>query len=287
MALDQVDVDGPEKKTGDEMSFWEHLEELRSRLIKAILAITVGVVAVFASGDWVFEKIIYAPRNPGFVTYQMMNWLSVKLNMPSLAMKPIPVKMIAIEMGEPFFKQTQVAIILGLVIASPYVFWQLWQFIKPGLKEKEAKAASGFVGICSGLFLFGVLFGYFIIAPFAISFLSSYTIGGVGGENVTLNSYIGYMTMFTLPIGLVFELPIIIYLLARLGVVSADFLKKYRRQMIVILLIVAGVITPGPDVVSQLLVFVPLYSLYEIGILVAKRVHKQKQLETAIENPIS
>ncbi len=282
MALDQVDVDAPEVKKGDEMSFWEHLEELRSRLIKSLIAILVGVIAVFSTGDWVFDKIIYAPRNEDFITYRVLCALAQKTGITSLCQKPPQFKMFTTEMGETFFKQTQVAIVLGLILASPYVFYQLWQFIKPGLVDKEAKAATGFVSICSGLFIFGVLFGYFIIAPFAISFLAGYTIGGVGGS-VTLNSYIGYMTMFTLPIGLVFELPILIYFLARLGVVSPAFLKQYRRHMIVILLIAAGVITPSPDVVSQLLVFVPLYSLYEIGIVVAKRVYKKKALAMSSE----
>lgn len=277
MALDQVDVDAPEVKRGDEMSFWEHLEELRSRLIRSILALTAGVILVFSLGDWVFDEIIYAPRHENFITYRVMCWLAQKTGMENLCIKPVQFEMFTTEMGESFFKQTQVAIVLGLILASPYIFWQLWQFIKPGLVDKESKAARGFVLVCSSLFIIGVLFGFFIIAPFAISFLAGYTIGGVGGK-VTLNSYIGYMTMFTLPIGLVFELPIIIYFLARLGVVSPDFLKKYRRHMIVVLLIAAGVITPSPDVVSQLLVFVPLYSLYEIGIVVAKRVYKKREL---------
>ena len=286
MALDQVDIDQIDiepnkKKPNDEMSFWEHLEELRSRLIRSIIAIAVGMVGVFSLGDWVFDTIIYAPRHEDFVTYRFMCWLGQQTGMQGLCIKPVQFEMFTTEMGESFFKQTQVSIVLGLILASPYVIYQLWLFIKPGLMDKEAKAATGFVGICSGLFILGVLFGYFIIAPFAISFLASYTIGGVGGK-VTLNSYIGYMTMFTLPIGLVFELPIIIYFLAKLGVVSPSFLKQYRRHMIVVLLIAAGIITPSPDMVSQILVFVPLYSLYEIGIVVAKRVYKQKEAISSV-----
>ena len=156
----------------------------------------------------------------------------------------------------------------------------MWLFIKPGLTQREVKAAGGFVSICTSLFITGVLFGYFVIAPFAISFLASYTIGGVGGK-VTLDSYIGFMTMFTLPIGLVFELPILIYFLSKLGLITPKFLRDYRRYTIVILLIVAGVITPSPDMISQILVFIPLYSLYEIGIVVSARVAKQRALDQA------
>lgn len=276
MALDQVDVDTYEVKKKDELNFWEHLEELRSRLIRSIIAIAVGTIVVFSAGDWVFTNIIYAPRDPNFITYKVMCALANKTGMTSLCITPPQFEIFTTEMGEPFFKQTQVAMILGLFMAIPYVFWQFWLFIKPGLMIAEIKASRGFVTICSSLFLLGVLFGYYIIAPFAISFLAGYTIGGVGAK-VTLDSFIGYMTMFTLPIGLVFELPVIIFFLARIGIVSSAFLKQYRKQMIVILLIVSGVITPSPDVVSQLLVFTPLYSLFEVGILVAKRVEKKRQ----------
>lgn len=141
--------------------------------------------------------------------------------------------------------------------------------------KEEIKAARGFVTICSGLFAVGVLFGYFIITPFAVSFLANYTMGGIGGT-ASLDSYIGYLTMFTLPIGIVFELPVIIYFLSMMGLVTPTFLKSYRRQIFVILLIVAGVITPSPDMVSQLLVFVPLYSLFEVGIIVSGRVHRKR-----------
>ena len=286
MALDQYDVDKEteketyEVKRTDEMSFWEHLDELRKRLIRSFIALAVTTIGIFSLGDWIFDNIIYAPRNPGFITYNMMCKLGAMLNMSSLCIHPVNFEIFTTEMGEPFFKQTQVAIVLGLIVASPYIFYQVWLFIKPGLTQREVKAASGFVAICTSLFITGVLFGYFIIAPFAISFLANYTIGGVGGK-VTLDSYIGFMTMFTLPIGLVFELPILIYFLSKLGLITPKFLRDYRRYTIVILLVVAGVITPSPDMISQILVFIPLYSLYEVGIIVSARVAKQRELDRA------
>ncbi len=278
MPLDQIDVDQIdtyEVKRTDEMSFWQHLDELRKRLIRALLAILVGVIGVFALGEDFFRTVIYAPISKEFITYDFMCKLAQKTGATGLCIEPPKLKLFTTEIGEVFFKQMQVALIVGLLVAIPFVFWQIWLFIKPGLMASEIKAARGFVTVCSGLFAAGVLFGYFIITPFAVSFLANYTMEGIGGT-ASLDSYIGYLTMFTLPIGLVFELPVIIYFLSRIGIVTPTFLKRYRRQIFVVLLIVAGVITPSPDMVSQLLVFVPLYSLFEIGIIVSARVHKQR-----------
>ena len=278
MPLDQVDVDQmpeTEVKKVNEMSFWEHLEELRKRIMRSLLAVTIGVIGVFALGEQFFLTVIYAPIDKSFVTYRLMENIANATGMTSLKIEPPNLKLFTTEIGEVFFKQMQVSIVVGLLVTIPFVFWQVWLFIKPGLMAAEIKAAKGFVTVCSSLFIAGVLFGYFIITPFAVSFLANYTMAGIGGT-ASLDSYISYLTMFTLPIGLVFELPIIIYFLSRLGLVTPQFLSKYRRQMIVILLIVAGVITPSPDVVSQLLVFVPLYSLYEVGIVVSRRVQKRR-----------
>lgn len=285
MPLDQIDVDkmedplntqSSEVKKTDEMSFWEHLEELRKRIIRSILAIIVGVIVFFALGEAVFLNIIYAPLRKEFVTYQFMCDMAAKTGMTGLCVEAPKLNLITTTLGEVFFKQMQVAVIVGLLAAAPFIFWQIWLFIKPGLMEAEVKAARGFVTICSGLFIAGVLFGYFIITPFAVSFLANYTIGGIGGT-ATLDDYIGYLTMFTLPIGLVFELPIIIFFLSKIGLVTPKLLKQYRKHFAVVLLIVAGIITPSPDLVSQLLVFVPLYSLFEVGIIVSARVQKQRE----------
>lgn len=278
MPLDQIDVDQMEtyevKKT-DEMSFWQHLDELRKRLMRSVLAILVGVIGVFALGESFFLAVIYAPISKEFVTYGFMCDLAKKTGASGLCIEPPKLTLFTTEIGEVFFKQMQVAVVIGLLVALPFIFWQIWLFIKPGLMKEEIRAARGFVTICSGLFAVGVLFGYFIITPFAVSFLANYTMGGIGGT-ASLDSYIGYLTMFTLPIGIVFELPVIIYFLSMMGLVTPTFLKSYRRQIFVILLIVAGIITPSPDMVSQLLVFVPLYSLFEVGIIVSARVHKRR-----------
>lgn len=280
MALDQVDVDKEveyEVKKKDEMSFWEHLDELRGRLIRALIAIFVGVIAVFAMGEWFFNMIIYSPIDKSFPTYKFMCDLADKTGAKDLCLTPPNLKLITIEIGEVFFKHMQIAMVVGLLLAIPFIFWQVWLFIKPGLMEAEVKAARGFVTVCSSLFIAGVLFGYFVITPFAVSFLANYTMQGIGGTS-SLDSYIGYLTMFTLPIGIVFELPVIIYFLARIGIVTSKMLIQYRKYMVVILLVVAGIITPSPDMVSQLLVFVPLYTLFEVGIIVSRRVEKKRAL---------
>jgi sec-independent protein translocase protein TatC len=278
MALDQVDVDKDieyEVKRTDEMSFWQHLDELRRRLMRIFLALAIGIVVVFVLGEKVFTYIIFAPLKPDFVTYKFMCNLAQSTGMQGLCIKAPQLELFSTELGEVFFKQMQIAFVLGLMGASPYVFWQIWLFIKPGLMKAEARAARGFVLICSSLFVAGVMFGFFVITPFAVSFLANYTMAGVGGK-ATLGSYVGYLVMFTLPIGLVFELPVVIYFLSKMGIVTPQFLKNYRRHMIVVLLILAGIITPSPDLISQLLVFVPLYILYEIGIGVSARVEKKR-----------
>jgi sec-independent protein translocase protein TatC len=282
MPLDQVDVDNieSEEKPQNEMNFWEHLEELRKRIVRALIAIMVGVIGVFLLGEWFFQMVIFAPIDKNFITYKWMCQLAQKTGASTLCITPPELKVITTELGEVFFKQMQVSLVVGLLLAIPFIFWQVWLFIKPGLIEAEIKAARGFVTICSSLFIGGVLFGYYIITPFAVSFLANYKMAGIGGQ-ATLESYVGYLTMFTLPIGIVFELPVIIFFLSKIGIVTPRLLKQYRKHMVAILLVVAGIITPSPDIVSQLLVFVPLYLLYEVGIVVSGRVLKQKLKNSA------
>ena len=166
---------------------------------------------------------------------------------------------------------------LGFIGAFPFIFWEFWKFIRPGLLESEQHAVRGIVAVCSLLFLSGVLFGYYVIAPFSISFLAGYTLDGTV-VSPTLDSYVTYMTMFTLPTGLIFEMPVVAFFLAKIGLIGPQFLRSYRRQAVVVILIIAAVITP-PDVVSQTIVAIPLYILYEISILVvAREVRRRERL---------
>lgn len=275
MPLDQMDVDklgSKELQTPQpeaEMSFLDHLEELRWHLVRAVISIVIFGVGVFIAGDFVFESIILAPKEKSFATYQFICGLS-----ESLCFFPPQFKLITRELGEQFFVHMKVAFFMGLIISFPYIFWEVWRFIKPGLYPEERKAARGMVFICSLLFILGVLFGYYVIAPFAITFLASYNVGAESAP--TLASYVSYMTMFTLPTGLVFELPIIIYFLSKVGLVGPEFLRAYRRHAAIVILVLAAIITP-PDVITQFLIGIPLFFLYEISILISARVAKKRE----------
>ncbi|MEM1323829.1 MAG: twin-arginine translocase subunit TatC [Bacteroidota bacterium] len=273
MPLDQIDVDNdlPAAQTGEkEMSFLDHLEELRWHLVRGVSAIGVLAVIAFASGQWVFDTIIMAPLDKGFISYRIINSA-----IPGLEFYPPPdLELIAVMFGEQFIVHLKTSFVLGVVLSFPYLFWEIWRFIKPGLYPQERKAARGIVGICSFLFIAGVAFGYFIIAPFAVTFLGSYSVGAVNAP--TLSSFVNYMTMFTVPVGVIFELPIVVYFLAKVGLLYPQTMKSYRRHAFIIILILAAIITP-PDVVTQFLIGIPLYVLYEISIRICSRVVKRAE----------
>lgn len=276
MALDQVDVDTLEEKEGNEMSFLDHLEALRWHILRSVLAILFFAIIIFIAKDFVFRNIIFGPRYKDFLTYRILCSIS-----DSMCIDPPQFIIATREVGEAFMMHMMVSFWMGFVLAIPILLWEVWKFIKPGLYPKEQKAASGFVIISTLLFILGVLFGYYVVAPLAITFLAGYTIEGVAAQP-TLSSYVDSMVMFTLPIGLVFELPVIVYFLAKIGLLTADFMKKYRKHAVVVLLIIAAVVTPSPDIASQLLVFIPLYALYEASIFVAKKVQRELEAEEAL-----
>lgn len=278
MALDQIDVDkldedGIEKSN---MSFFDHIEALRWHLMRSVIAIAVISIIVFLNDRFVFHTLIEGPRREDFWTYRMICKIS-----ETLCFSPPKFTIITRELGEQFLTHFKVSITLGFILSFPYIFWELWRFIKPGLYKKEQKAARGLVFICSALFFMGVLFGYFIMSPFAISFLAGYQIGGVE-TTPTLSSYVGYMTMLTLPVGIIFEMPVLIYFLARIGLVTSSFLKSYRRISFFVIFIVAAIITP-PDVLTQIIIGFPLYLLYEMSILVVERHEKKERKRELLE----
>ncbi len=274
-------VKGPEinsENESKEMGFLDHIEELRWHLIRGILVVvTIAGVALFFQ-DEIFEYIIYAPKKPEFITYRVMCAIS-----ESTCFSPPDMQLITRELGEQFFMGMTVSLYLGAIIAFPYLFYEFWSFIKPGLYEKEVKVASRLIGITSMLFLIGILFGYYIISPFAITYLGNYTVGTETINSPTLASYINYLTMFTLPVGFAFEMPVIVYFLAKIGIIGPNFMKKYRREAILIIFIIAGIITP-PDVLSQILVGVPMIILYEVSIGVARRVEKSRNIENSVQS---
>jgi len=261
MPLDQVDVDAiPEEK---EMSFLEHVEELRWHIIRSCVSVLVFTIAAFAASNYIFKHIIFAPKSPDFLFYRAVCGLSKSVGLGErLCITPKEFDVIAVELGEQFIINIKVALMIGIAMSVPYIFWEVWRFIKPGLLDTEKRAARGFVFVCSLLF-----------SPFTINFLAGYELEGVKATP-SLASYVNYMIMFTLPTGLVFQLPVVVYFLSKIGIVTPAFMRKYRRHAFILILLLAAVITP-PDVITQLLIGFPLYILYEASIFISKRVHKK------------
>ena len=283
MPLDQQHEYGQAKQERAEMSFFEHVAELRKHLLRSSLSIAVGVVVSFLNKDFVFNTLIFGPRNPNFPTYRLMCWASQSLGLgDKFCFTPPKFNVITRQLGEVLMQHLYVSFWLGVITAFPFIFWEFWKFVSPGLHDHERKAVRGIVAICSLLFLMGVAFGYYIIAPFSISFLASYTLEGLD-VSPTLDSYVTYLTMFTLPTGLIFEMPIVAYFLAKIGVVGAAFLRNYRRHAVVAIIILAAIITP-PDVVSQTLVSIPLLILYEVSIGVVAAVERKREAALALES---
>lgn len=283
MPIDQLHEEERLKQQKGEMSFFEHIEELRRHILRSVLAIAVVAIVCFIYIDYIFNRIIFGPRNPDFPTYWLMCKVSNAVGLgDKMCFQPVQFEIITRQLGEVLMQNMYVAFWLGVIGAFPIILWEFWKFIQPGLLENEQKVVRGVVGICSMLFLAGVVFGYFVIAPFSINFLAGYTLEGVV-VSPTLDSYVTYMTMFTIPTGLVFEMPIVIYFLTKIGLVGPAFLRTYRRHAVVVILIVAAIITP-PDVVSQTIVAIPLYVLYEISILVSQR-ERRRQDRLLTDNP--
>ncbi|MBK7935619.1 MAG: twin-arginine translocase subunit TatC [Lewinellaceae bacterium] len=282
MPLDQQHENERFKSERSEMSFFEHIAELRKHILRSALYIGVLATVAFLNKDFIFNTLIFGPRHPDFITYRVLCDFSHYVGLgESMCFTPPKFDLITRQLGEVLMQLIYVSFWLGVIGAFPLIFWEFWRFISPGLYEKERRAVRGIVFICSLLFLMGVSFGYFVIAPFSISFLAGYTLEGLEVAP-TLDSYVTYMTMFTLPMGLVFEMPILGYFLAKIGIIGAAFLRSYRRHAVVVILIVAAIITP-PDVVSQTMVAIPLYLLYELSILVVANVQRLRERAMAQE----
>jgi sec-independent protein translocase protein TatC len=261
-----------------EMTFFEHVEDLRKVIVRSVAAIAIFGIGFFINKDFIFNTLLYGPRNPEFPTYRILCSLSHSFGWgESMCFKPQKFDLIATEMGEILMQHMYLSFWLGVIAAFPFIFWQIWRFVQPGLLEQEQKVIRGIVGICSLLFFTGVAFGYYVIAPFSINFLASYTAAGTT-VSPKLDSYVTYMTMFTIPTGLIFEMPVVAYFMAKIGILGSKFMRNYWRHAVVIIFIVAAIITP-PDVVSQTMVATPLLILYEISIWVVKGIEKKRNLK--------
>jgi sec-independent protein translocase protein TatC len=275
MPLDQIDVDAlPDD--AHEMSFFDHIDELRGHIIRSVIAIMVVTIGVFAAKDFVFGTIIFGPKNPDFITYRVLCWFSHFIGAgEKICITPTPFDVQGVDIGEAFTLHITASMVLGIIVSFPYIFWEVWRFVRPGMRRKEATSTFTLIAVCSLLFFFGVAFGYFVIAPSGINFLAGYNLPGVVNQP-RISSYVNYLILFVLPTGITFEMPVVVYFLAQLGIVSADGMRSWRRYAIVIILIVAAIITPGPDIMSQLLVGVPLYVLYEASVGIAAREDKKR-----------
>lgn len=265
------------------MSFVEHLEVLRGHLFRSLLAIIVGAIVIAVYNDFFVKKVLMGPTHADFPTYAWLCNVGQKLGIgSSLCMKEIGVKMQSTSVSGQFSMFFTVIIIGGLILAFPYVFYEFWRFVKPALTKKELGQTRGVIFWVSLLFFTGVLFGYFVIAPYTVNFFANFQLDENIVNQWTINSYIDTLVPLILGTGLAFQLPLVMYFLSRIGIVTPQYLRSVRKYAIVIIIVVAGVITP-PDVISQIIVSVPLLLLYEVSIWLSARVEREEAKREALE----
>jgi len=260
-----------------EMTFWEHLDELRGTLWRILIAILVTSITAFIFKDILFDDIILAPKSKTFITYRVFCQIGQWLSMPSLCIDPSQFQLININLAGQFTSHMNISMVAGLIVALPYVLWELWRFVKPGLSDKEIRNSRGAVSVITFLFILGVLFSYFIVAPLMINFLGGYTVSASVSNQIALTSYVSSITLMTLLMGILFELPVLVLFLTKIGIITPKHLKKYRKHTMIGILIIAGIITPSPDIFSQLIVAVPLYGLFELSLAISGRMYRKKQ----------
>ncbi|MBF0695091.1 MAG: twin-arginine translocase subunit TatC [Flavobacterium sp.] len=267
------------RKNADSMSFIDHLEELRWLLIRCSIAIVIMAAVTFFFSGFIFDEIIFGPTSPQFVTYRFFCDLSQSLGFEdAICVTEMPFIIQNTDMEGQVSILVWVCITAGFILSFPFILYQIWKFVAPALYDKERKNAQIFLVIASLLFFIGVLFGYFVIVPMSVNFFATFTVSDIIKNEFNLQSYISLIKTSVVATGLFFELPVVIFFLAKLGLVTAEFLRKYRRYAIVIVLIVAAIVTP-PDVVSQIIVTIPMLIIYEASIYIAAYVNKKNQLK--------
>ena len=264
-----------------EMSFFDHIDVLRKHLLRALAVTFVLTCFAFYFTDFIFNEVIMGPKNPDFWTYQMMCRLVEAF--PSIGadfcITKIDAKIINTEMAGQFTLQLNSCVLVGVILGIPYLLFEIWLFIKPALHENERKSASGFVAFASVLFFTGILFGYYIICPLSINFLVNFTVSSEIENTFTISSYLSSVMTLTLGSGIIFQLPVIIYILSKLGVMTPAFMRASRRYAAVLILIVAAVVTPTADPYTMLIVALPLFLLYELSILISANIERKKNKE--------
>ncbi|MEC5147520.1 Sec-independent protein translocase protein TatC [Chitinophaga sp. 180180018-2] len=259
------------------MSFFDHLEELRWHLVRSALALVLFSIIGFVYTQWIIDNVIFGPTNADFPSYIVLCKLGHLVGLSNqLCITPVKVQFLNYKMVGQIMLQFRMAFIVGFVCAFPYIFWEFWRFVKPALKERELKGARGIIFWVSFQFFLGIGFAYFLMAPFTINFLASYTVTQKAVNQFFMDDYFDLMTQIVLGMGLLFQLPILVFFLSKLGILTPEFLRTYRRHAIVVILVLAAIITP-PDLVDQLIVFTPLYGLYEISIFISKRASRDRE----------
>lgn len=253
-----------------QMSFLSHLEELRWRLVRIAVAIVVIAVVLWFFQKWIMDNLFLSMKDPDFVTFRLM------CDFFDICVDEIPLKMQSMTVSGQFSYALMTSIMGGIVLSFPFIFYQIWRFVKPGLKKNEQTVAKGIVLYVSLLFFLGIGFGYFIVAPLCVQFFGAYQISDKIENIFTVNSYMSTILSTVFYSGLLFLLPVISYLFTKLGVITPAFLRKYRKHAIVGILVLSAVITP-PDLISQVIVSIPIVLLYEAGIIVSSRVEKNKK----------
>jgi sec-independent protein translocase protein TatC len=279
-----LDQENSEETVGGEleMSFLDHLEELRWHIIRSIMAIMVFTIVAFVEVKWIFNNIILAPASANFPTWRALCSLGHAFNNPDLCIDDIHLELQSRYMTGQFTITIIAAFVLGLVMAFPYVVWELWRFIKPGLKDRERRGSRGVVSAVSFLFITGISFGYYVIAPLMVYVMVNYRISDLIVNQFDITSYVSTFVALVFGSGVLFQLPVVIYFLSKFGIVTPMFLRQYRKHSVVVILIIAAIITP-PDPLSQILITIPLYLLFEISILISANVYKKKLKEEAEE----
>ena len=261
------------------MSFLKHLEELRWRLFRVVIAVLIFAAILFVFTEDVMTNVFIAMSEPDFITYQFFCKVSQLVGMgDALCASQINLELQSTVMMGQFTTNMYFSVIGGVVLAFPYIFAQIWGFVKPGLKDTERKVSNGVIFFSTLLFFLGISFGYMLVSPLCVQFFGNYSMSDSIQNIFTINSYISVITTTTFFTGLFFQLPIIVFILTRLGILSPEMLKKYRKHALVTILILSAVITP-PDIISQILVSIPILALYEVSILVSKRVIKKNELK--------
>lgn len=264
------------KKSINEMSFLDHLEDLRWHLIRMVVAILIAATAAFLMKSFIFDTLIFGPSKSDFLTYDVLCKASQFLGFDSFCNTEFTFKVQSRTMAGQFSAHIWTSITFGFIMSFPYIIYQLWKFISPAMHENERKHSRGFIIISSLLFFMGCLFGYYIICPLSINFLGTYSVAEKVHNDFDLNSYIGLIRASVLASGLIFELPIVIYFLTKVGLVTPEILKKYRKFALVGVLIVSAVITP-PDIASQVIVAIPILILYQVSIYISKIVIRNQK----------